>query len=63
MVMTAIFDEENERDLSDVLNEFLSRMDDNALIDIKYACSHFVTQTGEQIYSYTAMVIYKFMVK
>lgn len=63
MIQVEVFDEENEVDLSDIVNDFLVRLSDSSLIDIRYSCSHFVTQSGEQIYSYSAMVIYKSMLK
>ena len=52
------FDEEHEKDLELAVNKFLSTIPYDDLIDIKYAISHFDEKAG-QIYSYSAMVIYK----
>jgi len=52
------FDEEHEKDLEAAINAFLKKIKYESLIDIKYAISHFNESAG-QIYSYSAMVIYK----
>lgn len=57
-VKVEIFDEEHEKDLKDAVNEFLKKVTANNLIDIKYQLSHFSDGPG-QIFSYSAMVIYK----
>ena len=51
-----VFDEEHEKDLENDVNEFLSSGDYD-IIDIKYsiACS---TSGDDQIYCFSAMVIY-----
>ena len=49
-----IFDFEHEVDLEKALNKFL----ENHIIDIKYETSHF-SNNGEQIYSFSALVLYK----
>ena len=52
-----IFDEMHEKDLEKSINEFLSEIDDCDIIDIKYQVS--VSMFGEeQIYCFSAMVIY-----
>jgi len=50
-----VFDEEHEKDLEDNINDFIK---DKEVIDIKYevAISMF---SEEQIYCYSAMIIYK----
>ena len=59
MINVALIDEENEEDLENRINDFLKQISDGCLIDIKYSTSHFLTTDGEQIYSYSAMIIYK----
>lgn len=53
-----MFDEEHEQDLEDSINEFLEDLDVKNLIDIKYQLST-MYDYKEQIYCYTAMVVYK----
>ena len=53
-----IFDEEHEKDLEEAVNGFLEDVAVDNLIDIKYQLSHFSDGPG-QIYSYSAMIIYK----
>ena len=50
-----IFDEESELDLEDDINDFISDVD---VIDIKYQVSLGIF-SEEQIYSFSAMIIYK----
>lgn len=59
MINVAIIDEENEEDLENSINELLKKLIDTSIIDIKYQTSHFLTTDGDQIYSYSAMIIYK----
>lgn len=59
MIRVAIIDEENEEDLENNINVLLENLLDTSIIDIKYQTSHFLTTDGEQIYSYSAMIIYK----
>ena len=53
-----LFDFEHEIDLEEAINAFLedSRLN---IIDIKYQISHFY-DNKEQIFSYSAMIIYKY---
>lgn len=51
-----IFDENHEKDLEKAINEFLE--DDIELIDIKYQVSIGVFGE-EQVYCFSAMIIYK----
>ena len=53
-----IFDEEHDKDLEEAVNGFLDEIVSDNLIDIKYQLSHF-SDGPEQIYSYSAMIIYK----
>ena len=51
-----IFDESHEKDLENSVNSFLKEVDD--LLDIKYSVA--ITAVGEeQIYCFTAMIIYR----
>ena len=52
-----LFDESHELDLEKSINKFLSERDID-LIDIKYSCA-ITTYGEEQIYCFTAMIIYK----
>lgn len=52
-----IFDEENEKDLEEEINKFLSE-EDIDVIDIKYSVSSSIYQE-EQIYCFSALIIYK----
>lgn len=54
-----IFDEEHENDLEIVVNKFLQSKEYSTIIDIKYQIQTFVTKDNEQIYCYSAMVIYR----
>jgi len=57
-VKVKIFDEEHDKDLEEAVNGFLDDVAPDNLIDIKYQLSHF-SDGPEQIYSYSAMVVYK----
>ena len=59
MIQVKIFDEEHEHDLEVVINEFLKSKDYSTIIDIKDQLHSFVTKDNEQIYCYSAMVIYR----
>ena len=59
MIQVKIFDEEHEGDLEVVINKFLSSKDYSIIIDIKYQVQTIVTKDNEQIYCYSAMVIYR----
>lgn len=50
-----IFDEEHEKDLEENINDFIQ---DKEVIDIKYEVAISVF-SEEQIYCYSAMIIYK----
>lgn len=50
-----IFDEESELDLEEDINKFISTVD---VIDIKYQVALGIF-SEEQIYSFSAMIIYK----
>lgn len=52
----ALFDCEHEKELEKEINDFLNK--NIRIIDIKYQISHFFA-INEQIYSYSAMIIYE----
>lgn len=53
-----IFDENHEQDLEDAINDFLPLIKE--LIDIKYSVAVMCDlKTNEQIYCYSAMIIYQ----
>ena len=54
-----VFDEEHESDLEDEINSFLKEIQPHSFIDIKYDVHAFLSSTGEQIYLYSALVIYR----
>ena len=54
-----VFDEEHEQDLEDEVNLFLEELDDSELIDIKYQVGVSNNELDEQIYCFSAMIIYK----
>ena len=51
-----VFDESHEKDLENAINAFLLNVSD--LLDIKYSVA-IATNGEEQIYCFTAMVIYR----
>ena len=59
MLCVEIFDEEHEKDLQININKFLSEVNENDIIDIKYSINAFVSSNGEQIYCYSALIIYR----
>ena len=59
MLCVEIFDEEHEKDLQININKFLSDINENDVIDIKYSINAFVSSNGEQIYCYSALIIYR----
>ncbi len=60
MIQVKLFDQEHEKDLELVINRFLQKLDEKKLVDIKY---NVVAMPGddedEQIYCFTAMIIYR----
>ena len=55
-----VFDEIHEKDLEDSINNFLNNLDDDKeIIDIKYQVSISMF-SEEQIYCFSAMIIYTY---
>ena len=53
-----IFDESHEKDLEEDINSFLEETENIEIIDIKYQVSTSMF-SEEQIYCFSAMIIYK----
>jgi hypothetical protein len=53
-----IFDEIHEKDLEEKVNEFLKEKENDDIIDIKYEVA-VMFDGRDQIYCYSAMVLYK----
>ena len=60
MIQVKLFDQEHEKDLEKEVNRFLERLDEKKLLDIKYNIAALAEEDdGEQIYCFSAMVIYR----
>ncbi|MGJ7920372.1 sporulation protein Cse60 [Neobacillus sp. LXY-4] len=59
MIQVKVFDHEHEKDLESEMNEFLEGLDDKKLLDIKYNVAAYQEDEDEQIYCFSAMVIYR----
>ena len=53
-----VFDEMHEKDLENRVNSFLENFEDSDIVDIKYQVSISMF-AEEQIYCFSAMIIYK----
>ncbi|MET3727431.1 hypothetical protein ABID52_001012 [Fictibacillus halophilus] len=61
MIQVKIFDEDHEEDLEIALNEFLSIVPTEKIVDIKYqiaVCDN-VHSEDDTMFSFSAMIIYK----
>lgn len=58
MLQVAVFDEEHEKDLEEEINLFLVELEDDQVKDIKYSVSLTIDEDGEQIYCYSALILY-----
>ncbi|MFE4704498.1 sporulation protein Cse60 [Peribacillus simplex] len=59
MIQVKLFDYEHEKDLEDEMNFFLEDIRDNQIVDIKYNVATTCEEEEEQIYCFSAMIIYK----
>ncbi|EIJ79319.1 YteV [Bacillus methanolicus PB1] len=59
MIQVKLFDEEHEADLEIEMNSFLEQLDEHKIVDIKYNIAAIKEDEEEQIYCFTAMVIYR----
>ncbi|MGE6628814.1 sporulation protein Cse60 [Bacillus sp. NPDC077027] len=59
MLKVAVFDEEHEKDLQSEMNHFLKGMDEDQIIDIRYDVAVICDQAGDQLYCFSALILYK----
>jgi hypothetical protein len=59
LIQVKVFDQEHEKDLETEMNRFLKKIDETRLIDIKYNVAAMPEEEDEQIYCFSAMVIYR----
>ncbi|WP_078544961.1 sporulation protein Cse60 [Litchfieldia alkalitelluris] len=58
-VRVKIIDESHEQDLEVEVNRFLEKLDDSQVVDIKYQVACSTNNDDEQIYCFSACVIYR----
>jgi len=59
MIQVKLFDTEHEQDLELEMNQFLEDLDEHQLLDIKYNVAAMSEDVEDQIYCFSAMVIYR----
>lgn len=59
MVKVKVFDMEHEKDLEKEVNRFLEKIEEDQLIDIKYHVAAMSEDYDDQIYCFSAMIIYR----
>ncbi|MFS0780498.1 sporulation protein Cse60 [Bacillus sp. 1P06AnD] len=59
MIKVKVFDYEHEKDLEKEMNHFLQKVNEDQLVDIKYNVAAIGEDEDEQIYCFTAMIVYK----
>lgn len=59
VIQVKVFDYEHEKDLEEDMNKFLEDLDERKLVDIKYNVAAYQEDEEEQIYCFSAMVIYR----
>lgn len=60
MIQVKLFDREHEKDLEREMNRFLKGIDEKQLLDIKYNVAAIPEEEEEeQIYCFSAMIIYR----
>ncbi|WP_456273673.1 sporulation protein Cse60 [Bacillus sp. AK031] len=59
MIQVKVFDYEHEKDLEKDMNKFLKTVDEGNIVDIKYHVAAMPEEEDEQIYCFSAMVVYK----
>ena len=59
MVKVKLFDCEHEKDLEKDMNEFLKNVPEKNIIDIKYEVAEVGEDKNEQVYCFSAMIIYQ----
>lgn len=58
MMQVKLFDCEHEQDLEEEINHFLSDLEQRQVVDIKYNIAAIREVEDEQIYCFSAMVMY-----
>jgi hypothetical protein len=58
MLQVKLFDCEHEQDLEEEMNEFLRGLDRKHVVDIKYNIAMLGEAGDEQVYCFSAMVMY-----
>jgi hypothetical protein len=58
MIQVKVFDYEHEKDLEKDMNYFLSKLEDKKIVDIKYHVAALSEEVEDQIYCFSAMVVY-----
>lgn len=60
LIQVRVFDHEHEKDLEHEMNRFLENLDEKKLLDIKYNVAVIPEEEEEeQIYCFSAMVVYR----
>jgi len=54
-----VFDEDHEEDLELEVNRFLEKLEDSQVVDIKYQVAITTNEEDEQIYCFSALIMYK----
>ena len=59
MIRVKIFDEGHEKDLEESVNAFLKKIVDDNVVDIKYQVAVCNNDEENQIYCFSAMIVYR----
>jgi Sporulation protein Cse60 len=59
LIKVKLFDQEHEKDLELEMNRFLEKLEEKKLLDIKYNVAAVQEDEDEQIYCFSAMIIYR----
>ncbi len=59
MIKVKVFDYEHEKDLEKEMNAFLKAISEEQLLDIKYNVAAIGEDDDEQIYCFSAMIVYR----
>jgi len=54
-----VFDEDHEEDLELEVNRFLEQLEDTDIVDIKYQVAITTNDEDEQIYCFSALIMYR----
>ncbi|WP_379965297.1 sporulation protein Cse60 [Ectobacillus sp. sgz5001026] len=59
MIRVKVFDESHEKDLEESINGFLKKITEESVVDIKYQVAVSNNDEENQIYCFSAMIVYK----